>query len=1638
MRILRCFPLFLIMTMSLSDAQTVPADPNTGIQMWSTNEFGIDLATSAINVQIPVRSKAGVIPFSSSLVGTNQVYIYSTTGTNGQKVNNIGFSDAANPLSYVDNTMLRVSNTVSTGSCGLGIPDYTYTNFTVTDLTGAVHPFPYWPVNSSPFQWILTTACATLPGPTVTTDGSGYTLVPLTTNGGTATFALYEPNGRKWAGVCSYGGGCGLTGNISDPDGNSISEVQVPENGWTVQDTLNTIVMTVNPALASNPYSYTTASDASVGYTLGWSTLNSATNFGCPGVPDDAPGSGTFLTSVTRPDGAQYTFGYELTPSGNGFTNNGTYYTGRIGKITFPTGGSISYAYSGGYNGFSCEVTVPTITVTTNDNNGNTANWTYVNNGSTVVKTDPASNQTVYYLSGEYQTQVSNYEGGCPASITGCNGGGTLLRTTTTCYNGNFTNCLPSRSPSILLPISQTDVYTSINGSSTNLVETTFDTIYGNTLEVKKYDFGVAMPPTSPSGSTPVSDTVISYGQSWNSTSKTCSAYPAGTYINNTPCYSHTKNSSGTDVAKTQITYSNTGHPLSTAKWTSGSTLALWLTSTATYNSNGTVATATDVNGTLSTYSYGGTGGCNSLLATSVKVTGTGLPSGGLTTSTQWDCNGAVITSTTDPNGQVTGKSTTMNYDVKSVGDPFYRPLSVVDPLGNTASLSYSTTTSESAMNFNGTVSTSDTLTTIDGLGRQIFAQTRQGQGKSTFDTVQTSYGWTTTTKTIAGGSVTTTSVPYSGTVAKTAPSGTGVTTSQNDAIGRPISVTDSGGGSATYQYIDQDTVVSVNAPSNENPKVHQYESNGLGWLTSVCEVTAGTTSFPGEPCSPQVNAETGYLTQYSYNALGNLQSVTQSANGKYAQGRSYIYDGLGRLTQEKNPESGTVNYTYDSVASGNCAGTYPGDLVMEVDNLSNVVCGQYDGLHRTTTITYPAGPYSGVTPSKGFVYDATSETCSDSTGSNVLGRLADAYTGTSSAKKVNTQYCYSPRGQTTDVFQSTPNSGGYAHLIMTYWANYQTDTINGIPKLSNLYYTLDGEGRINSFVPTAISPDPIKTISYNPASQITNVNFYSGETDAYSYDVMNRLNKYTYTLGSSSLVGVPTWNSNWTLGSLNISDQFNSANNQDCSYTHDDLVRISNVSCTGSGWGQAFTYDQFGNITKSGSSSWMPAYYTSGGATANQYVGGGATYDGNGNLTNDTFNTYTWDADGNYATVNGSTTNTYDAFDKLVETSAGPTQFVYLPGGTQPFATMSNYESYLKVFAPAPGGAMIITPNGSEGVLSYHRHTDWIGSSRFATTPSETMYSDGAYAPFGEPYAPSGTTDLVFGGNAQDASAVEGATAGYAYDTLNRRYSAAQSRWIMPDPAGLSAVDPSNPQTWNRYAYVMNNPLAMTDMLGLDPHGCQGQEGQPCGTGLTCGGGSGLGGGATPCPWASGGCTSVDGAGCVSGGLLGNIESTVPCNNCQAYDDGKGNIVILHPGAIFVDGGCFGCEVVPAALFAPDPTVEQNVKACESGIKNSTAGKVVAFGSFLSFVDNTWDTAKNWTEAILTKGAYFKIMQVAGQSATPAGETTYVTTVVKPAVGKAATMGTILATVTDLALRAGCRIANDPRAMSAYTGNPF
>jgi RHS repeat-associated protein len=200
--------------------------------------------------------------------------------------------------------------------------------------------------------------------------------------------------------------------------------------------------------------------------------------------------------------------------------------------------------------------------------------------------------------------------------------------------------------------------------------------------------------------------------------------------------------------------------------------------------------------------------------------------------------------------------------------------------------------------------------------------------------------------------------------------------------------------------------------------------------------------------------------------------------------------------------------------------------------------------------------------------------------------------------------------------------------------------------------------------------------------------------------------------------------------------------------------------------------------------------------------------YDANGNLLTDNLsNIYTWDPNwGNPASVN-STNLIYDALGQMIEQQNGLTytQILYSQLGK---TAIMNGQTLLKAFVNLPGGGTAIY--NSTG-LAYYRHVDWLGSSRLTSTSAQTVVSDLAYAPFGEQYAISGTADPSFTG--QDSETASG-----LYDFTFREYSPSGGRWISPDLGWMAAVDPTNPQTWNRYTYVTNNPLALFDPLGLKP----------------------------------------------------------------------------------------------------------------------------------------------------------------------------------------------------------------------------
>jgi len=930
----------------------------------------------------------------------------------------------------------------------------------------------------------------------------------------------------------------------------------------------------------------------------------------------------------------------------------------------------------------------------------------------------------------------------------------------------------------------------------------------------KEYNYGVTLG-VKPSSTYLVRETAIAYASlgnniynkpssvtvyDWTSGSQVTLASSTYTYDQGTP--------TATSGTPQHVSITGSRGNLTTA--TTSTSSSAFLSRTYTYYDTGNPYVNTDVNNAQKTDSYG-SGSCGNSFPTTISELGLSL-------SLTWNCTGAVVTKVSDTNGN----NVTSQYT-----DPdFWRPANIYDQENNETTITYigETAVESTLQNFNSGNSSSDSRTTADGFGRPILTQRLQAPGATNYNTAETDYNNL--------GQPSRYTMPFSATAGATNSSAPGVQ-SAYDALGRLLTTQDADGGTTSYTYTNNDVLQAV---SGTQTFQKQLEYDGLGRLTSVCEISS---TLPLVGTCGQSNTKTGLWTKYTYDALGHLLTVTQNAQAASGsqQTRSFVYDWLGRTTSESNPETGnsgtngTITYTWDSIkpCGDGTNHVFPGDLVQKKDNAGNLTCYTYDGLHRILT----AGNTSVTnTTLRTFVYDSESSYPNGVSVSNSKTHMVEATTfNTSNLNAFVTDefFSYSPRGELTDVYEATPHSGSgvYYHTTVAYWPTGALQSLSGIPSVPTIYYGangagLDGEGRYTQ-ISAASGTNPVTNVTYstssttNPLGALIGVTFGSADSDSFTYDPnTGRMGSYTFSVNGQTDTGTLTWNTNGTLQTLAIVDYITgTSDTQTCSYQYDDVQRVSSSTC-GSLWTQNFSYDSFGNITKSGSLTFLPTYSS----TTNQFTtlpGATPKYDANGNLLTDNLNSYTWDPYwGNMLTVNNGSavvTATYDALGRMVENNAGGTwtEFVYGPTGAK--LAKVNGTTLIKAFVALPGGAKAIY--NSTG-LAYYRHSDWLGTSRLTSTQARGLYSSTAYAPFGEQYATSGTADASFTGQDQD-------TVSSLYDFPARRQSPSQGRWISPDPLGRGAVTLANPQSWNRYSYVLNNPLALTDPTGM--YNCTGGD---------------------------------------------------------------------------------------------------------------------------------------------------------------------------------------------------------------------
>jgi RHS repeat-associated protein len=127
----------------------------------------------------------------------------------------------------------------------------------------------------------------------------------------------------------------------------------------------------------------------------------------------------------------------------------------------------------------------------------------------------------------------------------------------------------------------------------------------------------------------------------------------------------------------------------------------------------------------------------------------------------------------------------------------------------------------------------------------------------------------------------------------------------------------------------------------------------------------------------------------------------------------------------------------------------------------------------------------------------------------------------------------------------------------------------------------------------------------------------------------------------------------------------------------------------------------------------------------------------------------------------------------------------------------------------------------GNRFLATYFNGDTWFyHRNHLGSTAAITLHDGGSeledvvYYPWGQSWLTAGTVEDLNFASLQGYDDVL-----QDYTTPNRRYSNSITfgRWLTPDPAGKNVVHLDDPQTWNMYAYVRNNPTTNVDPDGLD-----------------------------------------------------------------------------------------------------------------------------------------------------------------------------------------------------------------------------
>lgn len=604
------------------------------------------------------------------------------------------------------------------------------------------------------------------------------------------------------------------------------------------------------------------------------------------------------------------------------------------------------------------------------------------------------------------------------------------------------------------------------------------------------------------------------------------------------------------------------------------------------------------------------------------------------------------------------------------------------------------------------------------------------------------------------------------------------------------------------------------------------------------------------------------YVTNYTYDVLGNLHKVDQGG-----QLRFFMYDSIGRLIRSKEAERGvnptitgtdpitgnsqwSMSYTYDANAN----------LISRKDANGTTTTYTYDNFNRSTTVDYSSTAndpdlvrgYDGAINGKGrFWYNyaggyatATEHTAIDSydvSGRPLVQRQHFKENGVWSAP-YQFSHAYDLTGAVTTQTYPSGRTVNYTYDVVGRLASVSGNLGDGVTRTYSSGIIYDEMGGLRQEQYGTDTPIYNKRF-YNVRGQLSEirVSTYSiltpgQETNWNRGALINHYSHQTWAGSGTDNNGVLKKQDVY----IPVDDQISNYSLTTFFYDYDALNRIDRVTEVRNGvnsWVQDYDYDRWGNRTINPANSWggVPEpQFTVDPATNRLGVPGGATgvmsYDANGNLYNDTYTGYgtrTFDGENRVT----SAQDVYGQNSTYVYDADGHRTRKRVAGGVEEWQVYGMSGSLLCEYSP---GASPSTPlkeyayrNGELLVQATGTDFQWIvadhlGTSRMVLdkTGSLAGVKRHDYYPFGEEiFAPQGGR-TVQQGYASDN--VKQKFTGYERDDETgldfaraRYYDSELGRFISPDPL-LTSGHPTSPQSWNRYSYVMNQPLNAVDPSGL------------------------------------------------------------------------------------------------------------------------------------------------------------------------------------------------------------------------------